>query len=142
MPEVFTEEWSAACCERLNASDAYRAEAASWEGAIVLVMTADAAHGIDAERAVWIDAHQGACRGSRVATEEDRAGAPFVFSADPAAWKRLLAGEIEPVAAVMQGKLRLLRGGLFTLAKYAGAAREMVAAAAEAGGTFPPAPGA
>jgi hypothetical protein len=37
----------------------------------------------------------------------------------------------------MQGKLRLVRGGLFTVARYAGAAREMIAAAAEVGGTFP-----
>ncbi|HEU0051636.1 MAG TPA: SCP2 sterol-binding domain-containing protein [Longimicrobium sp.] len=140
MPEVFTEEWSAACCERLNASDAYRESAATWEGAIVLVMTADPAHGVDGDRAVWIDAHRGSCRDARVATEADRESAPFVFSADPATWKRLLGGQMEPVSAVMQGKLRLLRGGLFTLAKYSTAAREMVAAAAEVGGTFPPVP--
>jgi hypothetical protein len=37
----------------------------------------------------------------------------------------------------MQGKLKLSRGNLFTLAKYAPAAREMVAAAGDVGGTFP-----
>ena len=38
----------------------------------------------------------------------------------------------------MTGKLKLSRGNLFTLAKYAQAAREMVLAAGEVGGTFPP----
>ena len=137
MPEVFTEEWSRACCERLNASEAYRSAAATWQGAIVLVMAADPAQGVDADRAVYIDAHQGACRGARVATDGDAETAPFVFRADVPTWKRLLAGETDPVAAVMAGKLRLVRGGLMTVAKYAGAAKEMIAAAAEVGGTFP-----
>lgn len=135
--EVFTEEWCAACCERLNARDSYREAAASWEGTVVLVMTADAAQGVDAERAVWLDPHHGACRGARVATEADRASASYVLQADPGGWKRLLAGEADPVSSLMTGKLRLTRGGLFALAKYAPAAREMVIAAGEAGGTFP-----
>jgi putative sterol carrier protein len=134
--EVFTEDWARACCEALNRSEAYRASAATWEGAIVLAMQADAAQGVDADRAVYIDAHQGACRGARMATEEEAEAAPFVFRANPATWKRLLAGEMEPVSAVMMGKLRLVRGNLFTLAKYAQAAKDMVAAAATVGGTL------
>ena len=135
--EVFTDEWARACCEALNRSEAYRASAATWEGAIVLAMSADPAQGVESDRAIWIDAHQGACRGARMATDDEVATAPFVFRADPASWKRLLRGEMEPVAAVMQGKLRLVRGNLFTLAKYAQAAKEMVQAAATVGGTFP-----
>ncbi|HEX8393174.1 MAG TPA: SCP2 sterol-binding domain-containing protein [Longimicrobium sp.] len=136
--EVFTEPWCVACCERMNESEAYGRAAATWEGTAVLVMTADPAHGIAEERAAWLDMHHGACRGTRLATDADRAGAAYVFQADPATWKRLLAGEVDPVASVMTGKLRLTRGSLFTLAKYAQAAREMVVAAGQAGGSFPP----
>jgi putative sterol carrier protein len=135
--EVFTDGWCTACCARLNARDSYRQAAAGWEGAVVLVMTADGAHGIDAERAVWIDAHDGVCRESRVATDADRAAAAYVLQADPAGWKRLLAGDADPVSSMMTGKLRLTRGSLFALARYAQAAREMVLAAGEVGGTFP-----
>ena len=135
--EVFTDEWCTACCAALNASERYAQAAASWQGAVVLVMTADAAHGIDAERAVWIDLHHGRCRGSRVATGADRQSAAYVLQAGPATWRRLLAGEVDPVSAVMAGTLRLTRGTLFALAKYAQAAREMVAAAGQAGGTVP-----
>jgi len=134
--ELFTEEWARACCEALNRSEAYRASAAAWEGAIVLAMSGDAEQGVEADRAVYIDAHQGACRGARAATDEDTASAPFVFRADPATWQRLLAGDTDPVGAVMQGRLRLVRGNLFVLAKYAQAARDMIAAAASVGGTF------
>lgn len=139
--EVFTDDWCTACCERLNARESYRQAAAGWEGPVVLVMTADPAHGIDAERAVWIDLHHGACRGSRVATDADRQAAAYVLQADPAGWARLLAGEADPVSSLMTGKLRLMKGGLFALARYAQAAREMVLAAGEVGGTLPAARG-
>jgi putative sterol carrier protein len=135
--EVFTDEWARACCRALNGSGVYRESAAAWEGAIVLAMSADAAQGVTADRAVYLDAHRGACRGARMASDDDVAAAPFVFRADPATWQRLLAGDLEPVSAVMQGKLRLVRGNLFTLAKYAQAAKDMVAAAGTVGGTFP-----
>jgi putative sterol carrier protein len=135
--EVFTEEWCVACCDRLNGRDSYRTAAAGWKGAVVLAMTPDPAHGIETERAVWIDVDDGVCRGTRVATAEDLHTATYVFRADAAQWSRLLAGEVDPVAAVMTGKLKLARGSLFTLAKYAQAAREMVLAAGEVGGTFP-----
>jgi putative sterol carrier protein len=136
--EVFTDEWCTACRERLNARQSYREAAAGWEGAVVLVMTGDEAHGIDAERAVWIDLHHGNCRGSRTASDADRLAAAYVLQADPAGWKRLLAGEADPVACMMAGKLRLVKGSLFALARYAQAAREMVLAAGEVRGTFPP----
>ena len=135
--QVFTEEWCTACCERLNARPAYRSAAAQWEGAVVLMMTADPALGIDADRAVFMDLHHGACRGSRMAGDDDLRTAAYVFQAGPATWKRLLAGG-DPMPEVMSGSLKLARGNLFALAKFAGAAREMVAAACEAGGTCPP----
>lgn len=135
--EVFTDEWCTASCERLNARESYRRAAAGWHGSMVLQMTADAAHGIPHDRAVLLDVHEGGCRGARLATDDDLAAAAYVLRADAGTWKRLLAGALDPIPAVMQGRLKLVRGGLFTLAKYADAAREMVAAAGEAGGTFP-----
>ena len=135
--EVFTEAWCVACCDRLNQRESYRLAAAGWEGAAVLLMSADPAQGIYEDRAVWLDIHDGRCRGARVATAQDLETAPYVFRAGPADWKRLLAGEIDPISAAMAGKLKLSRGNLFTLAKYAPAAREMVAAAGDVGGTFP-----
>jgi putative sterol carrier protein len=135
--EVFTEAWARACCEQLHESEAYRTAAAEWEGSIVLALAADPAQGVPEERRVFIDAHRGTCRGAHMASDEELAQATFVFSADVGSWRRLLGGELEPVAAVMQGRLRLVRGGLFALARFAQAAREMVAGAARAGGSFP-----
>ena len=135
--EVFTEEWSRACCLALNERPNYAAVAAEWRDAVVLVMGADPALGIAEDRAVYLDLWEGACRGTRAATADDRATAPFVLRAGASTWRRLLDGGTDPVSAVMRGELKLERGSLMTLAKYSGAAREMVAAAVQAGGTFP-----
>lgn len=135
--EVFTAEWSRACCQALNARPNYAAVAADWRDAVVLVMGADPALGIDRDRAVFLDLYEGACRSTRVATPEDRASAPFVLHAEAASWRRLLSGDTDPVSAVMRGELRLERGSIMAMAMYAPAAREMLAAASEAGGVFP-----
>lgn len=136
--EVFGEAWCAGVCRALNEREAFRAAAAGWEGDVVLEMSAGAGEGVPSDRAVWLDPGGGRCTGARVASEADRAGAAYVLRADPSTWKRLLAGEMEPVSAVMAGRLRLVRGNLLALAKHAGAAREIVAAAASVGGAFPP----
>jgi putative sterol carrier protein len=135
--EVFTAEWSRACCQALNERPNYASVAADWRDAVVLVMGADPALGIHDDRAVFLDLYEGACRGTRVATAEDRASAPFVLRADAASWRRILSGDTDPVSAVMRGELRLERGSLMAMAMYAPAAREMLAAASEAGGVFP-----
>lgn len=137
-PEVFTAPWCDAARAALEGQEAFRAAAAAWPGgAVVLEMAADAAHGIGAERAVWLELGGGGRPVAHVSSAVERAGAPYLLRADPATWKRLLSGEIDPVSAVMGGRLRLVRGDLFTLAKHAAMARELVAAAAAAGGVFP-----
>ena len=137
--EVFTEEWGRTCCEEMNRRESYRAAAAEWEGAVVLVMERDPALGVEEDRAFLLDLHRGECRGTRPATEDDLARAPYVMRAGPAAWRHILDGELDPIAAVMSGKLRLARGSLFSLARFTAAAREMVAAAAAVEADYPPA---
>lgn len=137
--EVFTEEWGEACCAEMNRRESYRAAAAQWEDPVVLVMERDPALGVEEDRAFWLDLHHGRCRGTRRATEADLAQAGYVLRAGPAAWGHILAGELDPITAVMTGRLRLARGSLFSLARYTAAAREMVAAAAAVPADFPPA---
>jgi putative sterol carrier protein len=135
--EVFTDAWAAACCEALNQSPPYRVSAAAWRGSIVLAMSAGPAQGDAGDRRVLIDAQGGTCRGARCVNAEEAESATFVFQADPATWRTLLAGELDPVTAVMMGRLRLTRGSLFVLARFAQAARDMVSAAASVPASFP-----
>jgi putative sterol carrier protein len=135
--EVFSEEWSHACCAQLNRHEPYQKAASNWEGAIVMVMRADARAGLDEDRAAYFDLHHGACRGARAASPEDREGAPYVMTAPPGVWKQIFSRQLEPISAIMFGKLKLERGSMFTLARYTTAAKEMVNAASMVEGSFP-----
>lgn len=136
--EIFTEEWAQAWCARINENDSYRAAAQKWEGAIVLVMGSDASFGIEEERAVIADLWHGECRSGHAAGETERSEAPFVIAGTPAVWKKVLAGEADPIVSLVGGKLKLARGGLFKLLPFAKAAKEMVASARAVDTTFPP----
>ena len=55
----------------------------------------------------------------------------------PETWKRVLAGDLEPIFGIMSGKLELARGSLAKLVPQIAAARELVAAAARIDTVFP-----
>jgi putative sterol carrier protein len=136
-PDLFTAPWAAAWRLELNASSVYREKAASWEGAVALRMSADPALGVAEPRAVWLDLHHGACRDARMATPEDLDAAAYVIEAAPAIWRELLGGRLSPLAALLGGKLRLLRGNVMSLLPYITAAQELLVTAAVIQRQFP-----
>lgn len=146
-PEVFTGAWAEAWCAEINASEAYREAAAEWEGAIVLRVSADPSFGLPEARAVRMDLWHGECRGASAAPSDDGSDAadaadvgddaPYLIEADPYSWKRVLEGELDPIAGLMRGKLKLRRGSVVALARYVGAARELVRTAGRVETSFP-----
>ena len=122
--ELFDERWAEAWGEEIRASGVYRAAAANWESPVVLEMMHESG-----SRAVYADLYRGECRVARVATADECTSAPVVISASHAVWLDLLAGKLDPILALMTGRLRLRRGTLASLMPYTAAAKEMVAAA-------------
>jgi putative sterol carrier protein len=135
--ELFGEDWARAWREEIAASEAYRSAAASWEGAMVFAMTADEASGVPGERRVYLDLWHGDCRDARAAADADVAAASYVVTAAPAVWREVLEGRVEPLFAVMSGKLKLVRGSIARLLPYVTAARELLAAARRVPTEFP-----
>jgi putative sterol carrier protein len=136
MAEVLTEAWAKAWCDALNASERYRQAAASWEGAVVIAVRADAARGVP-EGAVFLDLWHGACRGTHVAGAADIEAARFVITASAETWGQLLRGVLDPMFAVMNGALELTKGSVGSLFPQVAAAKELVAVARGLGGSFP-----
>jgi putative sterol carrier protein len=134
--ELFGEEWARAWGEELSRSEAYRAAAATWEGAMIFGMTPDESLGVGTPRRVLLDLWHGACRAAR-AVEEDLAEVPYVVIGGPAVWKEVLEGTIEPLRALMSGQLKLARGSVARLLPYIAAARELLAAARRIPTEFP-----
>ncbi len=135
--EVFTEPWARAWADEIRSSDAYRRAARTWEGSLVLEMTADPVAAVDDGRAVFADLWRGECRDARVASAADLAGADYVIRASAPVWQRVLAGRLEPIFGLGSGKLKLARGRLAKLTPYAKASRELVRAAARVESHFP-----
>ncbi len=131
MAEIMTEEWASEWCRALNASPAFRAAAASWEGAVLLVVRGVPAH------AVFLDLWHGACRAARVARPEDESAARFGLAADAPTWVRVFSGTLDPVAAVMSGSLELTKGSVASLLPYVAAAKELMAVARGLAGSPP-----
>ena len=133
-PPVFSDDWARACAEALNQREGYRAAAATWEGAILLMMTAVPDQG---ERRVFLDLWHGDCRVARAGSPEDEASARYILSGTVIAWRQILAGTVAPLMAIMTGKLRLTKGSLVDLLPHVNAAKELVAAAALVRASFP-----
>jgi len=132
--EIFTEAWATDCQIRLNRSEAYRLSAQEWKWPLVLVRENGASG--EAQR-IYLDLWEGTCREARLATESDLQKANFVISASPKNWAQVLGGEIDPMMALMRGKLKLTKGKLFSLARFSTAAKALVTVAGEAGSLLP-----
>ncbi|MCD4748182.1 MAG: SCP2 sterol-binding domain-containing protein [Thermoanaerobaculales bacterium] len=135
--EIFTDKWAQEWHEEINNNAEYKKAAAKWEGAIGMVMTPDDDMGIPEERVVVADLWHGDSRGAKAITSADLDDVPFVIKAKPAAWKRVLAGKLDPIVGIMGGKLKLAKGGIFALLPYAKAAKELVASAIAVDTGFP-----
>lgn len=133
--EIFTRSWVDAWTTEIDASDAYRDAAETWEGSLAL--EAMAGPGLDAARAVVLDLHHGECRGGRVASLDDLDACDYILSADLGTWRRVLRGELDPILGIMTGKLKLRQGQLARLMPYTAASKELVACAARVPATFP-----
>lgn len=135
--EIFTEAWVNAWAEELTRNEKYKEAAKKWEGETVLVLKADPEKGLGEDRTVILDLWHGECRGGKVADDNDLESAPYVITANPENWKQILDGKLEPIMALMRGKLQLTKGKLTDLLPFITAAKEMISSAASVDTEFP-----
>jgi putative sterol carrier protein len=120
-----TEAWFQALVSLINASDEYREAAADWEGDIAFLVEAEPDRGLPAD--VWglLDLWHGACRGGGVIDAERGREAAYVLRAPYSRWREVVTGELDPIKAMMQGKLKV-QGDLPTIVRQVRAANELV----------------
>jgi putative sterol carrier protein len=135
--ELFSAEWARAWGELLRQDADYRLAARSWQWPVVVILRSDTTGGFAEERAVFLDLWEGDCREARLATARDRENSPFLIAADFAVLRQILDGRVDPIAALMRGKLQLLRGSLVKLMPYTQAAKRLVQVAAAIPTRFP-----
>lgn len=120
-----SEEWVQLFSEAINGSEEYRESAADWEGDISFVFGAEPDKGHPADVWAWLDLWHGTCRAGRIVDADEGSEASYVIRAPYSRWKQVVKGDLDPVKAMMQGKLRV-HGDLPRIVQYVRAANELV----------------
>lgn len=135
--QLLTEEWVKAWQEKINANVQYRQSARGWEWPIILILEKDPSVGLDEDRAVFLDLYHGDCREARVATREDFSETPFIISGDLNVWKQVLGRRLDPISAIIRGRMKLIKGNMSTLSAYVTAAKYLVESSLELETEYP-----
>ncbi len=125
MPLFPSEDWLQEYVSRINSSEAYREAAKGWEGDITFVFEAEPDKGVPQDIFAWLDLWHGECRQARIVPAEEGEKAAFVIRAPYSRWKQVIKKELDPIKAMMTGKMRL-KGHLPTIVRYVKAANELV----------------
>lgn len=133
--EMFTQTWADEFQDQINRNADHRKAASAWEAPVALVV--EPLPEIPGGRRLLLDLWHGECRGARVVDAATALTATFVLSATMEAWRQVFLGKSDPILALMQGRVKLLKGGMFTLARSAGAAKQLVLSATRVPTTFP-----
>ena len=136
MARFLTQEWFDDFVDRINGSEEYREAAADWEGDIAFHVQAEPDKGVPADTWALLDLWHGACRGGGLIDRARGEAAAYVLSAPYTRWKDVVLGELDPIRAMVQGKLRV-RGDLATIVRQVRAANELVRLTGEVDTVFP-----
>jgi putative sterol carrier protein len=125
-----SQEWADAYKTAINANDAYKVAGKDWTfGVVAMVVKADPSLGIEEDMALWQNVHQGQCLEAKVVPAREAESAPFIIVADYARWKSVLKKDVDPIKAMMQGKLKLTKGNMPLMVKFVHATKELVESA-------------
>lgn len=120
-----SKEWAEAFCRELNNSPEYRSAAAKWEGDIVFAVPGKAA--------MKFFLKHGVCHGVEYHEEGATVDAPYILEADEKTWLDVIAGKLQPIPAMLLGKIKVKKGSMAVLAQYATAALAMIKTAQKIG---------
>lgn len=136
MPRFPSDPWFRELVERINGSEDYRAAAAAWEGDIAFGIEAEPDKNVPADVWGYLDLWHGECRGGGIIDEARGGSARYVIRAPYSRWKDVLKGDLDPIRAMMQGRLKV-QGDLATIVRYVNAASALVHLAGTVETEFP-----
>jgi putative sterol carrier protein len=121
-----TEEWVSAYKAQIDEKPDYKEGGKNWRsGPISLIINQKPSAGLSEDFHIYLDLHEGQCREARVCDREFAESQPFVIRGDYDRWKLVVREQLEPVKAMMQGKLKLT-GDLPTIVRSIDAAKALV----------------
>jgi putative sterol carrier protein len=123
MPKFFSDEWIEAYKNAINESKEYEEAAKDWEGDFLFVVEPD--EELKEPMYAYIDLYHGKAREAYRVDDPSKVKAAYEFRGKYSDWKKLLAGEIDPIKGLVTGKFKL-KGNMAMVMKYAKAAQILV----------------
>ncbi len=123
--DVFTDEWCVAFEEKLKESKDFAEYNKGWEGDVSCIIQPEPEKGVKDEKYLYLDFNDGTVNGIRMIDKEKAESAKFVITGSYTRWKQVVMTELDPIKAMMQGKLKL-KGNLPYIVKYLKGTQELL----------------
>ena len=123
MVEFGTDAWAQAMKNALDQSPAYREAAANWEGDFYFICAQGP--GVPQDMYMYFDLWRGQCRVARMIIDPAEFTPAFELTAELAAWKKVIAGELDPIKGIVTRQLKP-KGNMVKVLQAPRAAMEMV----------------
>lgn len=119
--KAFSNEWAHLYKEKINSNNEFKNLAVSWSDSLILETSEE-----KEKVGVLLVLKNGECTLAKIADQNDYDNTTYVINAKIDVWRNLLEGKVDPVMAIMQKKLILVKGSLTNLLKYVNAAKELL----------------
>ena len=118
-----TDEWVKALCAELNASEAYRSAARTWEGDFYFIVEPEGS--LKEKVFLYMDLWHGQCREAKAVADEGEKNPEFRIWAPVSIWRKVIEGKLDPIQALVTRQLKL-KGNMMKIMKAPKAAKELV----------------
>jgi len=118
-----SDDWAKAMMEELNKSDSYLEAAKNWEGDFYFIV--EPGGKLEKTAFIYMDLWHGKCRSACEVSDPDSLTPTFRLSGPVANWKSVMTKQMDPMQAMMTGRLKL-KGNMAMVMKNVRAAKELV----------------
>ncbi len=115
MPDFPSYEWMKELVEMLNGSEEYQKAAAAYEGVMALLIKAEEGK-LEKDILGYVHPYHGQITEYGLWDDLEGKNPMFIISAPYSTWKKVVKGEIDPMGAIMKGKIRI-KGDMAKLLK-------------------------
>jgi len=129
MVRILSDEWLNLYKKALNENTGFKQAGKTWDkGPNVLIINKNPDLDLQEDVYIWLDLHKGECRDVKIVSKEEGEQGAFKIRGDYFTWKQIISGKLDPVKAIVKGKLKI-KGNLMIIVRYSKAAKEMVKSA-------------
>lgn len=122
-----SKEWLKELKNSINRNKEYEICARHWKhGTVTVVLWAYPKFGLRNDIAIILDLDQGKCHNIEIANREKAMKSKFIFEGEYFDWKRVIQRKVEPIKAILDGKLILTKGNLLIIVRFSETIRPLV----------------